>query len=209
MDRKIKYNDNVFINCPFDDDYRDLQNAMVFAIYDCGFIPRCALEENDAGDVRFDKIRRLIEISRYGIHDISRTELDHANALPRFNMPFELGLFLGARRYGDENQKKKNLLILDRETYRYQKFLSDIAGQDIRSHEGHPSALITHVRNWLSSASKRTTIPGGKKINARYTLFANDLPGMCRQSKISPDEITYNDYGGFVSEWLRKTNATN
>jgi len=68
MDAKNNYNDNVFINCPFDDDYKELQNAMVFAIYDCGFVPRCALEENDAGDVRFDKIRRLIELSRYGIH---------------------------------------------------------------------------------------------------------------------------------------------
>ncbi|MES2163913.1 MAG: hypothetical protein V4476_22365 [Pseudomonadota bacterium] len=76
MDAKNNYNNNVFINCPFDDDYKELQNAMVFAIYDCGFVPRCALEENDAGDVRFDKIRRLIELSRYGIHDISRTELD-------------------------------------------------------------------------------------------------------------------------------------
>ncbi|GJI98579.1 hypothetical protein [Duganella vulcania] len=207
MDAKNNYNDNVFINCPFDEDHKELQNAMVFAIYDCGFVPRCALEENDAGDVRFDKIRRLIEISRYGIHDISRTELDRVNGLPRFNMPFELGLFLGARRYGDEEQKKKNLLILDREEYRYQKFLSDIAGQDIRSHAGNSALLIGHVRNWLSSASRRTTIPGGKEITARYALFSADLPAMCQQFRISPDEITFNDYSLFVSEWLKKTNA--
>ncbi|KQV44681.1 hypothetical protein [Duganella sp. Root336D2] len=94
------YNDNVFINCPFDEEFKPLQNAMVFAIFDCGFVPRCALEENDGADIRLDKIKRLIQSSRYGVHDISRTELDPANSLPRFNMPLELGLFLGARQYG-------------------------------------------------------------------------------------------------------------
>ena len=46
------------------------------------------------------KIYGLIEECRYGIHDLSRTKLDEINALPRFNMPIELGLFLGAMRYG-------------------------------------------------------------------------------------------------------------
>jgi hypothetical protein len=204
MGAKNNYNDNVFINCPFDDDYKELLNAIVFTIYDCGFVPRCALEENDAGDVRFDKIRRLIETSRYGIHDISRTELDHVNELPRFNMPFELGLFLGARRYGDESQKKKSLLILDREDYRYQKFISDIAGQDIRSHGGDGERLIGHVRNWLSGVSKRKTVPGGKAITARYAAFSADLPSLCEKFTISADEITFNDYSLFVSEWLKR-----
>ena len=175
---------------------------MVFAIYECGFIPRCALEENDAGDVRFNKIERLIEWSRYGIHDISRTELDEVNELPRFNMPFELGLFMGARRYGTASQRKKKLLILDRAQYRYQKFISDISGQDIRSHDGDTALLIKHVRDWLNTASSNTTIPGGKQIAARYAQFSADLPRMCRKFKISADELTFNDYSVFVSEWI-------
>ena len=28
---------------------------MVFAVHDCGFIPRCALEEDDASQIRIDK----------------------------------------------------------------------------------------------------------------------------------------------------------
>src|SRR5271165_5747846 len=46
----------------------------------------------------------------------------------------ELGLFVGFKYSGDARQQKKRLLILDKEPYRYQRFLSDIAGQDIRSH---------------------------------------------------------------------------
>ena len=49
------YNDNVFINCPFDPAYKPLFDATVFAVHDCGFIPRCALEEEDASQVRIEK----------------------------------------------------------------------------------------------------------------------------------------------------------
>ncbi len=117
------YNSSVFINCPFDDAFESIRNAIVFAIYDCGFIPRCALEENNSGNVRFDKIQRIIAKCKFGVHDISRTELDAHNNLPRFNMPLELGVFLGAKRYGGPDQRRKNCLILDREQYRYQQFI--------------------------------------------------------------------------------------
>jgi hypothetical protein len=58
----------------------------------CGFRPRCALELDDSAEVRIDKILRKIAECRFGVHDLSRTELDAASALPRFNMPLELGL---------------------------------------------------------------------------------------------------------------------
>jgi hypothetical protein len=112
---KRKYSNNVFINCPFDDEFLELRNALVFAIFDCGFTPRCALEEDNGGNVRATKIINLIEESMFGVHDISRIEIDQKTQLPRFNMPLELGLFLGAKNYGDSKQQKKNCLILDRE----------------------------------------------------------------------------------------------
>ena len=126
------YNSNIFINCPFDENYKPIHDAIVFTIFDCGFIPRSASEEKDSGNVRLVKIMEIIAESKFGIHDISRTEIDKSTHLPRFNMPFELGLFLGAKKFGDKVQKRKNILILDKEKYRYQKFISDIAGQDIK-----------------------------------------------------------------------------
>lgn len=194
---------NVFVNCPFDDDYLELRNALLFAIYDCGFIPRCALEEDNGGNVRFEKIQRLIKDSKFGVHDISRTELDNINLLPRFNMPLELGVFLGAQKFGDKRQKNKNCLILDKEAYRYQKYISDIAGQDIRSHQNKSDTLITVIRNWLSAASERKTIPGGKEIIRRYNEFKKSLPTMCAAVSIDVHELTYNDYSNFISEWLQ------
>ena len=164
----MQYTANVFVNCPFDNDYIELRNAMLFAIYDCGFIPRCALEEDNGGNVRFDKIYRLIKDSKFGIHDISRTELDVENDLPRFNMPLELGVFLGAKKFGNFSNKDKNCLIVDKELYRYQKYLSDIAGHDIRSHENRPDKLIKIIRDWLNMESGRKTIivdPNFRTVN--------------------------------------------
>jgi hypothetical protein len=60
------------------------------------------------------------EECRFGIHDISRIEHDTVNHLPRFNMPFELGLFLGARHFGGRPQRGKHCLVLEAERYRYQ-----------------------------------------------------------------------------------------
>ncbi len=201
------YNSSVFINCPFDDEFESIRNAIVFAIYDCGFIPRCALEENNSGNVRFDKIQRIVAECKFGVHDISRTELDAHNNLPRFNMPLELGVFLGAKRYGGPDQRRKNCLILDREQYRYQQFISDVAGQDIRSHDGEPLIAIGLIRAWLSDASERRRIPGGRDITRRYQSFCNDFPEICRNARLDIDEVTFNDFSVFASDWLRENDA--
>ena len=165
-----RYSENVFINCPFDKEYLILRDALLFAIFDCGFIPRCALEEDDSGNVRFNKIQKIIAECRFGVHDLSRTELDDQTQTPRFNMPLELGVFLGAKHFGNRQQKGKVCLVLDLEQYRYQAFISDIAGHDIRSHDNNPEKVITHIRNWLNTASGRKTIPGGRAMALVHEL---------------------------------------
>jgi hypothetical protein len=154
------YEDSVFINCPFDPEYQAIFRAIVFTVHDCGFLARCALEVDDSGEVRIAKINRIIRECRHGIHDISRTELDRVENLPRFNMPLELGLFLGAREFGTGKQKQKRALILDVESYRFQKFCSDISGQDIKAHEGSADKAIRAIRNWLA-----TTLDGSITLN--------------------------------------------
>jgi hypothetical protein len=200
----VTYADNVFINCPFDSEYQPLFDAIVFAVFDCGYVARCAREIDDASQVRIDKISAIIGESRYGIHDISRTELDAANGLPRFNMPLELGMFLGAKRYGGSHHTEKVCLVMDVDQYRYQKFMSDIAGQDIKAHGNDVAKTIKIVRDWLRSSSRRTTIPGGTAIHTRYTQFRAELPTVCAELRIDEHELTFNDYTNIVSEWLRE-----
>lgn len=200
-------NYDVFMNCPFDDQFKPIFNAIVFTIFDCGFVPRCSLEVSDGGIVRIEKINNIIAECTYGIHDISRTELDAVNQLPRFNMPLELGLFLGAKRFGGKKHKKKMCLILDREPYRYQKFISDISGQDISSHEDNPEKATLLVANWLRGNHREVQMPGGIEIWRRYQVFTAELPVMCQNMKLSPTEIHFNDYFVFVETWLSMNSA--
>jgi hypothetical protein len=65
---------NVFINCPFDDKYLQLLHSILFAAIYLGFDPRIAAERSDSGEQRVDKICRLIERSKYSIHDLSRLQ---------------------------------------------------------------------------------------------------------------------------------------
>ena len=198
---------NVFINCPFDDKYRPLFHAAVFAVVDCGFEPRCALEVDDGSAIRIDKVCELIGECRFGIHDLSRTELDSRSKLPRFNMPLELGLFIGAKRFGGLPHRRKNCLILDTEPYRYQAFISDIAGQDIRAHGGDHRRLITAIRDWLRATSRRATLPGGAEIFARFKRFQAALPGICRRLRLRVDEITFLDLLAAIATWLDQRRA--
>lgn len=196
------YQESVFINCPFDQEYNSLFEAIIFTVHDCGFIARCAREVSDSSQVRIDKIFQIISDCKYGIHDISRTELDTINGLPRFNMPLELGFFLGAKRFGGKQQKQKLCLILDIEQFRYQKFCSDIAGQDISAHGNNRDKLIKKVRDWLNDSIADVRIPSGSKIAERYHLFEDDLPLYCQTFNKDKSELTFIDFRNLVIAWL-------
>jgi hypothetical protein len=198
--------DDVFINCPFDADYAPIFRALIFATYACGFQPRSARELDDAGQTRIEKLYRLIAECRYGVHDLSRTELDPVNNLPRFNMPLELGLFLGARHFGDKEQGRKRTLILDVEQYRYQRFISDLAGMDIHAHGGVTAHAITELRNWLANVSRRK-LPSAVQVVRIHMQFLADLPAIAAGLEFNPDAVPYVDFEGMVVSWLLEAPA--
>jgi hypothetical protein len=199
----LAYEDHVFINCPFDEEYRPLFQALVFAVHACGMVARSALEVDNGAEVRINKIERIIRECRHSVHDISRVELDAASGLPRMNMPFELGLFLGAQRFGDRRQKKKTCIIFDRVRYRYQKFLSDIAGQDIRAHQGDPAELIRLVRNALATALPEDVfLCSGATMAEQYVRFQEDLPYLCGLLRLDPTDLSHRDLAALAAEWL-------
>jgi hypothetical protein len=197
----------VFINAPFDQTHWDLFHAMVFTVMDCGFSPRCALEAGDGSQVRIEKLFCIIEDCRLGIHDISYTALDPVTGLPRFNMPLELGLFLAAKRFGGSRQRRKNCLVLDAEPYRYQKFISDIAGQDIRSHQGRPRVVVQLVRNWLRNADREKTMPSDEIIWSRYESFRRDLPLISRKLRLREGNMIFNDFVYAVADYIQAGTA--
>lgn len=198
------YASSVFINGPFDVEFEPLFHAIVFAVIQRGYTVRCALEADDTAATRIDRIYRLIEECRFGIHDISRIEHDTVNNLPRFNMPFELGLFLGARRFGARRQRDKHCLVLEAERYRYQKYLSDIAGQDIRQHDNEPAKAVGAVRDWLAASRPKSAkpLPGATAIMRHYSEFQANLPAMLRAADLEPAELGFFDRANLMAQFL-------
>ena len=201
----MAYKNSVFLNVPFDPKYKRLFEAAIFAIYDCGLIARSAKEDEDSSKPRIEKIYELIHESKYGIHDISRVTLDTKNRLPRFNMPLELGIWLGAKRYGSPRDRQKRALVLDKDDYRFQIFCSDIAGQDPKGHNNNPSMIVRRIRNWLRNSPdyKNVAFPSAEKMVERYALFRAQLRAQCRVERLDPTKLQFNDYAILVVGWLK------
>lgn len=149
------------------------------------------------------KIEKCIEACRYGIHDISRIELNVRN-LPRFNMPFELGIFFGAKRFGNKLQKTKTAIILDSDKYRYQQFISDLNGVDIKTHNNDVNIIIRTVRDWLSISSMRKVIPGHLTIQRQYDLFNDTIPTALMKAGLEANNVSFNDFCLLTEEAMEK-----
>jgi hypothetical protein len=161
---------SVFINCPFDEQYEPLLQAILFCVLYLRFEPRLALDQNDAGDVRLRKIIEMIKDSKYSIHDLSRSIAKKKGEIFRLNMPFELGIDFGCREFDGVGRKSKRFLILEEKRYRYQAALSDLAGCDIETHGGKYEEAISKVRNWLVNEANAENI-GTSMLKDRYLAF--------------------------------------
>lgn len=167
----MSFDKSVFINCPFDDKYRPLLRPMLFCVLALGFEPRIALESLDSGQARLEKIILCIAESKFSIHDISRLQAGEAGEFYRMNMPFELGLDLGCRRFKGGQWSGKKCLILETERHRYQAAISDISSFDIEAHNDRPVEVVSVVRNWLNNVAKLGAAPGPAAVWGRFNDF--------------------------------------
>lgn len=205
----IQVEKSVFINCPFDNDYRALLHTLVFTIRASGFIPRCALEADDASEIRVLKILRIINECAFGIHDLSRTELSAQTQLPRFNMPFELGLDFALCHISRDLPSAKSLLVLDSEPFRYQSFISDLAGVDIKAHRNDSLRVIQFVNDWLRTQSGLRDIPGAAAITKLFAKFELQFPRYVAKLGHVPANLSFTLLDICTSDWLQQTTGKN
>ena len=165
---------SVFVNCPFDEDYRQLLVSILFTVKYLGFTPRLTLERADSSETRLATIVDLIATSKFGIHDLSRILATQPDEPARMNMPFELGLDYGCKQYKGTGAENNKILILEKEQYRYQAALSDLSGSDIRSHNNEPIKLTKAVRDWFVTEELGTG-PSHTKIWYAFNDFSADL----------------------------------
>lgn len=161
---------SVFINCPFDEDFSPILQAISFCVVYLGFHPRIAPENADSSAPRLERILELVRGSKYGIHDLSCCKSTAADEYARMNMPFELGIDHGCRQFGGGQLTQKQILVLERTRYDYQKALSDIAGWDIQVHEGDFERAVREVRNWLIARAGADRV-GAALILGKYIAF--------------------------------------
>lgn len=161
---------NVFINCPFDKEFEPILQAIMFCVVYLGLNPRFTLENSDSGSVRLEKIVELINSCKFSIHDISRCKATKKGEMYRLNMPFELGIDYGAKRYGGGILSSKIFLILEEQKYSSKSALSDIAGWDIRCHDARFEKAIKEVRDWLTQEAGVKPV-GPSKIRGAYVTF--------------------------------------
>ena len=166
----MAFEKNVFVNCPFDEQYLPLLRPLLFTIIYLGLKPRIALEAIDSGELRLAKIVSLIRESKFSIHDLSRSEAAAAGELYRLNMPFELGIDFGCRLFGNKGHRGKRTLILESKTYRYKAAISDLSGADVECHENVPYKVIWVARNWLKNVCLTHAV-GPARISSAFTDF--------------------------------------
>lgn len=167
----MRFDTNVFINCPFDEDYAPILQAILFVTVMLGFNPRLATERSDSGESRLEKIREMIEGSRFSIHDLSRCQARKKGEYFRLNMPFELGMDWGCRHYRGAEHRTKRFLILEEKPFRFQATISDLSGCDIQVHHADYEKAMKEVRYWLRQQTG-CAAPGPSELVSDYITFS-------------------------------------
>lgn len=196
---------NVFINCPFDAQYHSLLRPLLFTILYLGFNPKIALERSDSGELRINKICELIKSARYSIHDLSRLQSREKNEFYRLNMPFELGIEYGCRRFSSGRLRGKRCLILEKERYDYMKALSDLSGVDIKSHKNDPPTMVREVRNWFVETVGLQKVSSSTVIWYGFNDFMSDFYAKREADGFSDDDLQMMpvpEFIHFIKEWL-------
>ena len=198
------FHTNVFINCPFDEEYTPLLRPLLFSVIRAGLTARIASETLDSGVARINRICELIRQSKYSIHDLSRIRSTTEGEFYRMNMPFELGMDIGCKVFSRGLLKQKRCLILETEQYRYQRALSDLSNSDIKHHQNQPEEVVRQVRNWLVQIGF-AGIPSGTAMWEEFNEFMADFYQKREADGYRDKDLQMMpvpEYVGFIQDWV-------
>ncbi|MBK5260957.1 MAG: hypothetical protein JJE17_00100 [Peptostreptococcaceae bacterium] len=186
----MEINKEVFINCPFDENYNPMLHTIIFAVVSMGYSPRLSLESSDSSVNRINKIMDLIGQSRISIHDLSYVKSEKEGEFSRMNMPFEFGLDFGCKKYASESVlKSKKFLVLGGDKYDYMKALSDISGIDIYYHQNDQTILVKNIRHWFVINEDLDNTPTPHDIWMRLMDFNSEYTSCLNAGGYSDEEI--------------------
>jgi hypothetical protein len=166
---------SVFLNVPYDSEFENLYLAYIAGLSAFGLIPRATLEIPTSRR-RLERILMLIEECTYSIHDLSRVQLDkNAPRVPRFNMPFELGLAVAHASL----HRQTSWYVCETVRHRANKSLSDLDGTDVRIHGGTIRGLFGALCDVFV---RRARQPSVQEMNRIYLVLRRNLRRIMRQA---------------------------
>jgi hypothetical protein len=165
-------NESVFINCPYDEGFVPMLQAIVLGTVCCGFTPRSAVESGCSYAMRLDRILDALSCSHYSIHDLSRCKGEGVLGLARFNMPLELGMAIARYHWAPADHPDLLVMVPDDQDQDYARFISDLRGIDPRKHNGNPALVLKRVMAWLAQKTSRA-VPEPPKVEAQLRSFAD------------------------------------
>ena len=122
-----------------------------------------------------DRLRRILQLlgdCAFSLHDLSRVEVS-SRGLPRFNMPFELGLAAAlASRKGARHQFR----LLEARPNRLQRSLSDLNGYEAFIHRGRPDGVFAAACDIFTSFRPFPIgdVRGFRRVHRALTAFADE-----------------------------------
>ncbi|MFL6233606.1 MAG: hypothetical protein ACJ76N_10770 [Thermoanaerobaculia bacterium] len=160
----------MFLNVPFDADYAPLFLALIAGLTALGRTPRCVLEVPSGGRNRLERIFGLMESCDASIHDLSRITLSGPQDVPRFNMPFELGMA-----YALAQKVSHDFFIFEEKPFRLQASLSDLNGHDPHIHDSTPSGVLRCVLDCVGTPSGAQSMAGLEALTRQLVRSALKL----------------------------------
>jgi hypothetical protein len=191
----------VFINCPFDDEYYPLLRSILFTCCKFDLHPQIS-ETLNAVKSRIITIQEMMEKSKFSIHDLSRNRSRSVDEFARFNMPFELGMDYILTRQNPE----KSMIIFDKNPHDYDRYLSDLSGNDIKTHNNDITIIVKAIRNWLIKYFQEG--PSYSEIIDEFNLFESDFLEKMKNLKLdinNPNDLPKHELIKLMYAYIKAT----
>lgn len=164
----------VFLNYPFDMEFRPLANAIHFAVIAAGLIPVCAKDLSVPDRPRLEMLVDAIVHCHYSVHDFSRSKGEGDSNFARFNMPIEMGMALFHALNTQRRQHRCAFFVAT--SHDYKQFVSDLAGLDPNHYDNEELSLVSGVYKWLLDVGKPLVNElSAVDVKEKYRYFKREL----------------------------------
>lgn len=204
---------SVFINCPFDADYRArYMPALLFAVYYCSRLPVSALDEHETRE-RLPKITDLMRSTRLGLHDISPALAGKQAGYLRYNTAFELGLHHGANLFNPTKAIVRRLKVVSATDIKTARIFSDFDSFDVDVYDGDRSELVRLIVTWLHQVDAEIdygsrierSVRSPLMVSRQFERFCNDITGeLGFPADVLFRQMAYHETIDAISSWMRE-----